>query len=343
MLLSICIPTYNRLSNLKDCLNSIHISNKYQKNFEFEVCVSDNGSAEDVSKIINEYRDHFKIKFNKNNKNLGFALNAIKTVSMAEGEYIWMIGNDDLLLPKTLNKLHTLLSKNLDTEYFFINSFFLKTEFLKKFSQPFDTHNLPDGKMKAISKLKNSKHVNFWDIIDPSVSWEFLIGIYLSVFKRKKWEENIGSLNYENLKDNRYWSNTDNTLIHPKIMCKAFKNSKSYFCAEPLSVNLIGAREWANLYEFIEIVRLPELLDYYRSEGLSFKKYFYCKNFSLRNFGNYFIKILINGKKSGLGYINFKKNILYNLIYPNVYFSFIRYFFAKIFRTKNIKNKNFTI
>ena len=52
-----------------------------------------------------------------------------------------------------------------------------------------------------------------------------------------------------------------------------FKKSKIYICAEPLSVNLIGEREWKSMYEFVEIVRIPELLDYYRSQGLNFTKY----------------------------------------------------------------------
>ena len=119
MLLSICIPTYNRVQNLEDCLNSIKISNISQNNLDFEVCISDNGSLEDPSKIVEKFKKFFKIKFNRNNKNLGFALNAIKTVSMAEGEYVWMIGNDDLLLPRTLEKLKTLLINNLDTEFFY--------------------------------------------------------------------------------------------------------------------------------------------------------------------------------------------------------------------------------
>ena len=49
-------------------------------------------------------------------------------------------------------------------------------------------------------------------------------------------------------------------------MCSAFKDSNAFICAEPLSVNLLGEKEWGDLYEFIEAVRLPELLDYYRSE-----------------------------------------------------------------------------
>ena len=334
MLLSICIPTYNRVENLDDCLNSIKISYINYKKLNFEVCISDNGSVENPEPIIEKYKKLFKVKFNRNKKNLGFALNAIKTVDMAEGEYIWMIGNDDLLLPHTLKKLNDLLSINLDTEFFFINSYNLKMKFLDNLERPLNTYQLPINKMNSISNLKESKHVKFWDIIDPSVSWEFLIGIYLTIFKRKKWNKNLEFLNDKNLEDNRYWSNIDNTLIHPMVMCRAFKNSKSYFCAESLSVNLVGVREWGDLYEFIEIIRLPELLDFYRSQGMSLKKYLYCKNFSLRNFSNYLIKIIIGGKKAGLNYISFKRNILYNLIYPNVYFSFFNFFIRKIFKRK---------
>ena len=103
---------------------------------------------------------------------------------------------------------------------------------------------------------------------------------------------------------------------------------------EPLSINLIGEREWYSLYEFIEIVRIPELLDFYRSIGMPLKKYLVCKNFALRNFANYFTKILIGGKKRGSHYLDLKKNIILNLYFPNVYLSiFIFYLdFLKNFK-----------
>ncbi len=47
MILSICIPSYNRLNCLDNCLNSILIASKNVDNFDFEVCVSDNNSAND--------------------------------------------------------------------------------------------------------------------------------------------------------------------------------------------------------------------------------------------------------------------------------------------------------
>ena len=329
MILSICIPTYNRVNQLDNCLNSILISKKKVDNFNFEICISDNCSEEDTESIIKKYNKELTIKYNRNEKNFGFAINGIKTVSMAKGEYSWMIGNDDLILPKTLLKLKNLLQNNLDKDYFFINSYHLESSYLKNFSAPFDTKNLKYENMKKISKLKSNKQVSFWEVIDPKVSWEFLIGIYLNLFRTKKWIDSIGVINQEKIKDTRVWSNFDNTCLNPIIIANAFKNSKAYIYVDPLSINLIGEREWGSLYEFIEIIRIPELLDYYRTQGLSLKRYLYCKNFALRNFSNYLFKIIIGGEKKGRNYLNIKNHILKNLIYPNVYLSPIYFILRK--------------
>ena len=55
---------------------------------------------------------------------------------MARGEYSWLIGNDDLILPETLYYLFKLFKTNLDIEYFFINSYHLNSDFLDNFSSP---------------------------------------------------------------------------------------------------------------------------------------------------------------------------------------------------------------
>ena len=175
MIFSICIPTYNRRESLDNCLNSILISNQYVSDFKYEICISDNCSSDDVSSVIKKYNDILDIKFNKNDTNLGFALNAIKSVSMAKGKFAWMIGNDDLLLPQTLLKIKNLIEENPEVDYFFANSYYLNSNFLQNFPKPFDTKYLQYGEMKKVSQLQNDKNVKFWEIIDPKVSWEFLI------------------------------------------------------------------------------------------------------------------------------------------------------------------------
>ena len=151
MILSICIPSYNRLNCLDNCLNSILIASRNVKNFEFEVCVSDNNSDKDPIEIIDRYKKYYKIKYNRNTENLGFALNAIKTVKISTGKYAWLIGNDDLILPNTLYELKNIFEENIDTEFFFINSYYLHSKYLDKFPHPFDTSELKSINMKRVS------------------------------------------------------------------------------------------------------------------------------------------------------------------------------------------------
>lgn len=332
MLFSICIPTYKREVHLNNCLNSILISSKKVKDFNFEVCISDNNSDYDVEKLVKNYQNLLNIKLIKNKKNLGFSLNAIQAVNMASGKFAWLIGNDDLLLPDTLLTIKNLIYKNPDVEYFFLNSYFLNSKLLEKFSNPVNVEKINFKNLKSICNIKSDKKCKFWDVIDPEVSWDFLIGIFLSVFNREQWLKHVHVLNKQQITDVNLWSNFDNTCTHPKVLSSAFKNSNAYICVEPQSINLIGEREWYSLYEFVEIVRIPELLDFYRSIGMPLTKYLLCKNYSLRNFANYFVKILIGGKKSGLQYLDIKKNIIFNLYFPNVYLSSFYYLFRNLKR-----------
>ena len=96
MILSICIPTYNRPVHLENCLNSICIAKKKAKKFKFEVCISDNGSKHDIKKIVFKYKQKIKIKFHRFKRNYGITTNFLKTIEMAKGEFVWTIGNDDL-------------------------------------------------------------------------------------------------------------------------------------------------------------------------------------------------------------------------------------------------------
>ena len=304
MKLSICIPTYNRKDKLPNCLNSIYVASKNTK-LDFDVCISDNGSDYDINKIIKNFDEKLNIKLNKNETNLGYVPNLLKVISISKSEFVWAIGDDDLLMPDSLTKLEKLFNENLDVDFFFVNSFSLDYKYLENFEKPFDTKNLPEKMEIKLGTRKKSQKLNFWDLIDYKISFDFLIGNFLNIFKRDMWDENIKCLDKNLIADKRTWSNFDNTCGPLKIYANAFKNSKAYFCAEGLTINCYGVREWGDLYPFVEIIRLPEILDYYRKHGLSFKSYIINKNYALRNFSNYLLKIIIRGKKGGLHYINF--------------------------------------
>ena len=132
----------------------------------------------------------------------------------------------------------------------------------------------------------------------------------------------------KNARDKRWMSTPDNTYFNTIIFANAFNNSRAYYQAEPLSVNLAGVREWQVMYMFIMIVRIPGILDYYRSRGLPFKRYYLCKNFALRDFARSMASIYLSKDKRSMNYFNFWAHIFKNLIFINVYLSPFYYFFS---------------
>ena len=214
----------NRLSCLYDCLNSILISSKNVQNFDFEVCISDNCSEQNPIEIVNKYSKDLNIKFNRNKKNLGVALNSIETLKISKGKYAWLIGNDDLILPNTLNDLKKFLKKILILS--FVNSYCLNSSDLNNYPKPFNTYELKNKSMQTTSKFKENKRANFWEVIDPKVSWEFLISIFVCIFNRKMWLEGLDCVSQEDIQDTRVWSNFDNTCFNGKVISTVLRIKK---------------------------------------------------------------------------------------------------------------------
>jgi hypothetical protein len=160
------------------------------------------------------------------------------------------------------------------------------------------------------------------------------MGTFLSIFRTSKWRENLNIIDKNLLIKTGVFSSFENTCPHVKIFAKAFSKSRAYYVANPLSVNLSGIREWGNLWDFIEIIRMPQILDEYRKNGLSFFRYYYCKNNSLRNFIPCLLKIIFFRATKNYKYISFYNHIVKNLIFVNVYLSFFNFLYRKILINK---------
>ena len=159
MKLSICIPTYNRPNQLPNCLHSIYLAKK-KTNLDFEVCVSDNGSNYDIKKIVDAYKQKLNIRLHIHEKNQGYQPNLQKAISISKGEFVWAIGDDDLLTLDSLEFVEKLLFEHNNVDFFYLNSYHLDYKYLDNFEKPFDTKNLPVD-MPKLSKKKRRIQMSF--------------------------------------------------------------------------------------------------------------------------------------------------------------------------------------
>lgn len=103
ILLSICIPTYNRAEYLVENLEVL-IPQIEDSKYGVELIISDNGSTLENFNKIKEYVNEKKININlyHHEKNIGGRANFAYAVSMAKGMYVYLLGDDDILSPNLL-------------------------------------------------------------------------------------------------------------------------------------------------------------------------------------------------------------------------------------------------
>ena len=107
MKISFCIPTYNRINTLKLAINSI-LNNNFK---DFEICISDNNSNDGTVEFLNQISSSL-IRINYQFKNEGIDINMLSVMKMAQGEYIFLLGDDDYLNKKSASKLNLILNKD---------------------------------------------------------------------------------------------------------------------------------------------------------------------------------------------------------------------------------------
>lgn len=123
--LSICTPTWNRHDFLKQSLRETADQiDKADLWDEVEICVSDNGSTDETPQLIESLRQSYpKVRFatNRFQTNQGYSPNMDAVIRIANGEFIFLNGDDDQF---TLGGVKALLKQcqTISTSAIFIQN-----------------------------------------------------------------------------------------------------------------------------------------------------------------------------------------------------------------------------
>jgi abequosyltransferase len=111
-LLTIAIPTFNRADYLKLTLNQLLKEIKSLNGDNTEILVSDNASSDQTSTVIYEaIAAGLKVKYVINSENIGSDANIAQCYNLASGEYVLILGDDDLFVDGALKGLVKVLSQ----------------------------------------------------------------------------------------------------------------------------------------------------------------------------------------------------------------------------------------
>jgi hypothetical protein len=107
MNLSIVIVTWNSEEFIRNCLDSIFLS---QGNFTSEVMVVDNGSSDGTAKIVEQF--YPQVNLIQNKKNLGYAKANNQGIEKAKGKYVLLLNPDTQVLEDALSLMYEFMEEN---------------------------------------------------------------------------------------------------------------------------------------------------------------------------------------------------------------------------------------
>ena len=116
--ISIILPTYNRAHLLSRAIDSV-LNQTYQN---FELIIIDDGSSDDTTKIISDYKSPY-IKYIKFKKNKGANIARNIGIQSARGKYIAFQDSDDKWHEGKLEKQIDIIKSNLNNVQIVFSSF----------------------------------------------------------------------------------------------------------------------------------------------------------------------------------------------------------------------------
>lgn len=135
-LLTIAIPTYNRAKYLDLCMEriaeEIDSLSKEQRRL-VRVCVADNGSTDNTPVVVLRHQERFGEKFEavRNSDNMGMDFNFSRCYELAKTPYVWLVGDDDVLLPGGLKKVLDVLIEN-KVDLLYVNNYWFQDSYKDK-------------------------------------------------------------------------------------------------------------------------------------------------------------------------------------------------------------------
>lgn len=115
LILSICIPSYNRPEELNRLLESIDTSNS------IEIVIREDNSPRrnEVRAVVNKFaeKSKYSVKYIENDVNYGYDKNIRQSAKAASGKWVLFMGDDDVFIEGALDQYISFLRDNEELGY----------------------------------------------------------------------------------------------------------------------------------------------------------------------------------------------------------------------------------
>jgi glycosyltransferase involved in cell wall biosynthesis len=262
VLLSICIPTFNRSEYLRVMLEAL-LPQVAEVGSRVEVWVSDNASTDDTPKVVEQASRLGPVTYSRNDSNLGPLGNIIKPATqLATGEYVWLVGDHNLFMPGALSEVVGKLEANKELDVFYIN--FRCADYPTQWpKEAFGGH---EGAYNYVANpnLEDRKVPEWRDLVRGGTS-ALCTQVYAHVIRRQVWLEY-----WRDRRLKKEYTSPETTYPHTWMLTQQRFLAPAYYVGTPAITIFNGAQSWSNadLRGRVVFRGLPGLIDQFRMRGL---------------------------------------------------------------------------
>jgi len=299
---------------------------------DIEVVVSDNCSTDETEDIVRWAQQFGQIRYNRNKTNIGAGPNFNLLIEkLAQGEYCWIIGDDDFLRKNSLFRLIKGMKENPEVDLFHINGMHIDVSQVYNMTDPVSSEQFPNDLITSNNDFYDRELASFNDLIDPSINRDFLCGIMCSIFRRKKWMDHSHSvkISEDNFRD------AFTTYPHAVILTMSMRGSRIFRFGNPIIVIGDGNRNWESDYPMVAHVRSLELLEIFENLGVDTNQIEKCRRYHLINNvpSLIFTSIRMGGHLKN--YVDYNQTLLKYVAYKEFWLSIPYIFYRRILKIIN--------
>ena len=229
---------------------------------QVEVWVIDNASPDETPAVVEESRALGPFRSVRNTENIGPVKNVIMgPAELATGEYVWVLGDHNLMMPDALRRVLGILSDNADLDVFYTN--FRCATYPNQW--PVSATN---GFDRAFQYLANESTAD-----RPVAKWHELVRpesalctqLYAHIVRTQVWrgywkDKHIGEP----------YTDATTTYPHTMMLVDTLFHHRSYYIGLPTITIFNGAQSWSNPETTGNVIvnGVPDLLQHYETLGL---------------------------------------------------------------------------
>ena len=260
LLLSICIPTFNRRQ-------FIRVSARYWLEQlgpfldRVELVIADNASTDGTGEVLADYRKICPFRLIKRPETLNFNQTTHDLVAVqAQGKYVWVCGDDDYPNPGAIGEAVSALEAHPNLDHFYITTQFIPNDhppdLQKEDPRQSSFIRRPSGNLSSGIVMRTGDIVK----LDP----EGFSGFYSSIFRRKLALEVLSG----DFCRRPPFTSLEATLPYSVYIARHRIGLPCYRIGTPL-LTVVHTISWPQYASLFRLKTLPDLYDLYFENGVS--------------------------------------------------------------------------